>query len=221
MQSSAFAAGDIGVNYDIFKKNFIEIFGGGNKPSIVRQVAQTVDTLQANASSKPLWDGMVIANQLAADCIKSLKDSHWIQGGQMSEGNVKKFLEFFSYTFLVPEKSRRAALTLNYKTGGKLVDFISDLEIKVQESPHNTDIKSEISAPVQVTCYFCKQPGHVEANCFAKKKDAANKSGYNRNSTDRKPTGPRQHQHKILLLGSQGFATSMGNAIMTQKGVQL
>ncbi len=29
MQSSAFAAGDIGVNYDIFKKNFIKIFGGG------------------------------------------------------------------------------------------------------------------------------------------------------------------------------------------------
>ncbi len=49
-QSSAFAAGDFGVNYDIFKKNFIKNFGGGNKPSIVRQVAHTVDTLQANAS---------------------------------------------------------------------------------------------------------------------------------------------------------------------------
>ncbi len=62
-------------------------------------------------------DGMVIANQLAVDCIKSLNDSNWIQGGQLSEGNVKKILYFFSYTFLVPEKSRRAALTLNYKTG--------------------------------------------------------------------------------------------------------
>ncbi len=66
----------------------------------------------------------------------------------MSEGNVKKFLEFFSYTFLIPEKSRRAALTLNYKTEGKLVDFISDLEIKVQENPHGTDINSAIAAPV-------------------------------------------------------------------------
>ncbi len=72
----------------------------------------------------------------------------------MSEGNVKNFFYFFSYTFLVPEKSRRAALTLNYKTERKLVDFISDLEVKVQESPHNTDIKSAIAAPVQVTCFF-------------------------------------------------------------------
>ncbi len=72
MQSSAFSAADIGTNYEVFKKNFIKIFGGGNKLSIVRQVAHTVETLQRNASTKAIWDGMVEANQLAMDCIKSL-----------------------------------------------------------------------------------------------------------------------------------------------------
>ncbi len=49
MQSSAFATADIGTNYEFFKKNFIKIFGGGNKPSVVRQVARIVLTLQKNA----------------------------------------------------------------------------------------------------------------------------------------------------------------------------
>ncbi len=48
MPSSAFAAGDIGVNYEIFNNNFIKIFLGGSKPSIVRQMAHTVNTLQKN-----------------------------------------------------------------------------------------------------------------------------------------------------------------------------
>ncbi len=92
MQSSAFSSADIDTNYEVFKKNFIKIFGGGNKPSIVRQVAHTVETLQKNASTKAIWDGMIEANQLAMDCIKSLKDANWVANGQMSEENLKKFL---------------------------------------------------------------------------------------------------------------------------------
>ncbi len=46
MQSSAFASSEIGTNYESFKKNFITIFGGGIKTSIVKQVAHTVKTLQ-------------------------------------------------------------------------------------------------------------------------------------------------------------------------------
>ncbi len=75
MQSSAFASSDIGTDYDVFKQNFITVFDGGNEPSIVRQVAHTVDTLQKNASTKPVWDGLVEANQLSMDCLRSLKDN--------------------------------------------------------------------------------------------------------------------------------------------------
>ncbi len=52
MQSSAFASADIGTDYDVFRENFITIFGGGNESSVVRQVAHTVDILQKNASTK-------------------------------------------------------------------------------------------------------------------------------------------------------------------------
>ncbi len=83
-QPSAFTHADISTNYDAFKKNFIKNFWGGNKTSIVRQTAHTVEALQKNASRKPIWDGMVEANQLATDCLKSLKDTNWVENGQMS-----------------------------------------------------------------------------------------------------------------------------------------
>ncbi len=125
MQSSAFASADIGTNYNAFKKNFIKIFWGGNKTSTVRQVAHTVETLQKNASTKPIWDAMIEANLLAIDCIKSLKDTSWVENSQMSEDNLKKFLEFLFYQLHIPEKARRSSFTLNLKPGSKVEDFVS------------------------------------------------------------------------------------------------
>ncbi len=114
MQSSAFATADIDTNYQVFKKKIIKIFEGRNKPSIVREVAHTVETLQKNASTKAIY-GLVEANQLAIDCINSLKDANWVVNGKMSEENLKKFLKFFYYIFHIPEEARRASLTLNFK----------------------------------------------------------------------------------------------------------
>ncbi len=129
MQPSAFASVDIGANYNAFKKNFIRIFWGGNKTSIVRQIAHTVETLQKNASTNPIWDGMIEANQLATDCNKSLIDTNWVENSQMSEDNLKKFLEFFFYQFHIPQKARRSSLTLNFKPGSKVVNL--ELEVKM------------------------------------------------------------------------------------------
>ncbi len=53
-----------------------------------------MEALQRNASTKPIWDGMIEANQLAIGCLKSLKDTNWVKNSQMSEDNLKKFLEF-------------------------------------------------------------------------------------------------------------------------------
>ncbi len=102
MQSSAFESADIGTNYDAFKKNFIKFFWGGNKTSIVRHITHTVETLKKNASTKPIWDGMIETNQLAIDCIKSFKDTNWVENSQMSEDNLKKFLEFLFCQFHIP-----------------------------------------------------------------------------------------------------------------------
>ncbi len=104
MQSSALTHADIGTNYEAFKKNFIKIFWGGNKTSIVRQIAHTVEALQKNASTRSIWDGMVEANQLVADCIKTLKDTNLAENSQMSEDNLKEFLEFLFFDFHIQRR---------------------------------------------------------------------------------------------------------------------
>ncbi len=90
---------------------------------------------------------MVDANQLPTDCSKSLKDANWVNNGQMSEDNLKKFLEFFWYFFHIPEKARRAFLTLNFKQGGKVLDLVSESEIKLREHTQITDGKTTVAAP--------------------------------------------------------------------------
>ncbi len=131
MQSSAFASADIGTNHDAFKKMFIfKIFFRG-KQNKHCQIAHIVETLQKNASTKPIWDGMIEANQLAIDCIKTLKDTKWVENSQMLEDNLKKCLEFLFYQLHIPEKARRSSLTLNFKPGSKVVDFVPELEVKI------------------------------------------------------------------------------------------
>ncbi|XP_050709962.1 uncharacterized protein LOC126994714 [Eriocheir sinensis] len=149
MQSSAFASGDIGVNYEVFKGNFIKIFGGGSKPSIVRQMAHTVESLQKNSSTKPIWDAMIEANQLAVDCVKSLEDALWLPGGCMQKHQVKTAFELFFYLFHISEKNRRSALPLAFKPSGKLVDFVSELEVKVQEHPHHQPLATAAALQAQ------------------------------------------------------------------------
>ncbi len=67
---------------------------------------------------------MVEAKQLAIDCINSLKDTNWVENSQMSEGNLKKFLEFLFYQFHIPEEACRSSLILNFKPESKVVDFV-------------------------------------------------------------------------------------------------
>ncbi len=81
----------------------------------------------------------------------------------MSKENLKKFLEFFSYIFHISEKARRASLPLNFKQGANVLDFVSDLEVKLQEHTQMTDVKNAVAAPVQSTtkntviCNNCKK----------------------------------------------------------------
>ncbi|XP_050724403.1 uncharacterized protein LOC127002464 [Eriocheir sinensis] len=195
MQSSAFASGDIGVNYEVFKGNFIKIFGGGSKPSIVRQMAHTVESLQKNSSTKPIWDAMIEANQLAVDCVKSLEDALWLPGGCMQKHQVKTAFELFFYLFHISEKNRRSALPLAFKPSGKLVDFVSELEVKVQEHPHHQPLAPAAALQAQskasLTCSFCKQSGHSEHSCFAKRRE----STHSRQGSDRRSGAYRGGHH--------------------------
>ncbi len=93
----------------------------------------------------------------------------------MSEDNLKKFLEFLFYQFHIPEKARRSSLTLNFKPGSKVVSFVSELEVKMQEHHHVMDITPAVAAPIQPTSktsppfHYCKQTGHFAFDCPRRK----------------------------------------------------
>ncbi len=132
------------------------ILGGGNKTSIGRQIAHTVEALQKNASTRPIWDGVVEANQLAADCIKTLKCTNWVGNSQMSEDNLREFLEFLFFEFHIPEETRRFSLASNFKPESKVVDFV---RIRGQNAGTPLHWVSSYAGSYQVIFFFFTMVG--------------------------------------------------------------
>ncbi len=139
---------------------------------------------------------MVEANQLAIDCIKSLKDTNWVENSQMLEDNLKKFLEFFFYQFHIPENAPRSSITLNFKPGSKVVGFVSELEVKMQEHHHNMYITQVVAAPIQSTskisppCHYCKQAGYLAFNC-PRRQNSTKPNTQHRDNTSKRNTDYR------------------------------
>ncbi len=158
-------------------------------------------------------DGMTEANQLATDCIKTLKDTNWAESSQMSEDNLKEFLEFLFYEFHIPEETSRSCLTLNFKPGSKVVDFVSVLEVKMWEHHYSMDIIPAVAAPIRSTsktsllCKYCKQTGHLAFDC-PRRKDSNKPNPQHRDSTSKRYTDHRydsvnSHYPRITYSTSQ------------------
>ncbi len=130
-----------------------------------------------------MWDGLAGASQLTNKCIKSLEDAQWIQGSNFGRDNAKDIFELLIYMFHISGKARRAALTLSFKPGDKVVDFITNLETKVMESNHFTEPQTTFAAPFMAeqgehqsyatvaaksaeVCTYCNKPGHCETRCY-------------------------------------------------------
>ncbi len=102
---------------------------------------------------------MTEANQLAVDCVKSLEDALWMPQGSMQKQQVKTFLELFFFTYLTFQKRIGGQLLLwPSKPRGTLVDFLSDLEVKVQEHFHTQRTTAAAAMQSQnkasLTCTF-------------------------------------------------------------------
>ncbi len=107
---------------------------------------------------------------------------------------MKTFLELFFYLFHTSEKNRRSALTLSFESRGTLVDFVSDLEVKVQVHTHNQPLAAAAAIQSQSKAYYCRncrKSGHSESICTQKRKDSAPAS----QGSDRKSGGYREGHH--------------------------
>ncbi len=188
MQSSAFHVNDIGADYGQFKKNFLKVFGGGPKTSLVKQIIHTVEKIRPKESSCSLWDGLVGASQLTNELMRSLEDSKWIAGNDYGKDHAKVIFELIFYISIISEKARLAALTLSFEPGDKVVDFITNLETKIMETNHHSDPPTSdvfslmASGEEQQTytvaaaksfgvCSYCKKPNHDEKRCYRRQRE--------------------------------------------------
>lgn len=108
--------------------------------------------------------------------MKSLQEGNWLDTQEKISGdNHKRILGLMFYLFHIPEKTRKESLSLSFKSGSKLIDFISELDIKVQECTNNAEVKSTFAAPFQTKpkthqrCLYCKQEGLFANHCPSKR----------------------------------------------------
>ncbi len=135
-----------------------------------------------------MWDGLAGASQLTNEGIKSLEDAQWIQGSNFGRDNAKDIFEFLFYMFHISGKARRAALTLSFKPGDKVVAFITNLETKMMESNNFTEPQTTFAAPLMAeqeerqsfatvaaksaeVCTYCNKPGHGERRCYRRQSE--------------------------------------------------
>lgn len=79
--------------------------------------------------------------------MKSLQEGHWLDTQEKISGdNLKRILELMFYLFHIPEKTWKESISLSFKSGSKLIDFISELDIKVLERTNNAEVKSTFAA---------------------------------------------------------------------------
>ena len=168
-------------------KDFLKNFGGGPKTSLVKQITHSVEKVRSYEPTSCVWDGLAGASQLSKELVKSLEDSKWITGDSISKERAKDIFELMYYMFHASGRTRRAALTLSFKPGEKVVDFITNLETKLMEHNHQTDPLTSVAAPLMKSeekqtyaaaatkeleiCSYCKKPNHNESRCYRRKKE--------------------------------------------------
>ncbi|RUM27773.1 MAG: hypothetical protein DSY32_05095 [Aquifex sp.] len=237
MRGSAFSAKHTKNNYETFKSNFLQVFGGGSQNTLVTQVAHVVETLKANATPYPLWEALAGANQLSDECIKCLEDSQWFQGDNLSKDNTKKFLEFLFYMFQISEVARYHSLTLSYKHVDQLLDFVSALQTQLQLTKNLTRLPTSIAATLPSEpetnqsyaaaaaqsvniCTYCKRPGHNERRCYRKQREGrrtATSVGDVDKNVDQVIEGNPSVRPKVKAV-SNDYANRQRSAVSTASG---
>ena len=231
MNSSAFHVDDIGKDYNKFKRNFLKIFGGGPKTSLVKQITHSVEKVKSYESTSNVWDGLAGASQLAKELVKSLEDSQWITGDSLSKERAKDIFELMYYMFQASGRTKRAALSLSFKPGDKVVDFITNLETKLMEHDHQTDPLTSVAAPLMMPeekqtyvaaatkeleiCSYCKKPNHHESRCYRRLKEVqktAPPAGDMNKSCRPKTSNPcNRHQNKDYTDSARSTPPSRGS----------
>ena len=196
MQARAFTKPLEDKDYKQFRTHFLECFGDGAEHNLIQGVNSVVEQISAAVASQDWQEGQVGANRISSICIKTLKANGWMTGGNLSEENASKFLEFLFYMLSLKPKQRRLGLPLTYAPTEDLHTFSQKLKLKIKEKEGEASQSASVLAAAQatpttgtgtdplpsyaavttsgkptLTCTHCRRDGHTIDRCFKRMKE--------------------------------------------------
>ncbi len=98
----------------------------------------------------------------------------------MTEVRLRSVLEFLCYIQYLSPIERRIASFIDFRPGDTLIDFGAKIAKKMRESPKASPTPADSNtapvAPIRqqssvpLTCTYCFRKGHLERNCFRRKR---------------------------------------------------
>lgn len=191
MQASAFTEPHENKNYPEFRSNFLETFDVAEKYWLVRAMNSAATTVLANLGQRDIFVAQVIANQIATDLMKCLKDTGWMDG-YMTYTNIKKYTELLLYMLILDGEIRKSTLFLEFRPRDTLHSFVQKLKTKIEEKEGVPYLFSDVAADqdknaganvsassvaaacqgkAEHTCSYCQREGHSVSRCYQRIRD--------------------------------------------------
>ncbi len=178
----------IGDDYNKFVKHFLSVFGGGVETTILKQINHVVDQVASQFGSLNIWEGTVPANYLSDGFMTCLKEGKWFDttDDKITYDQMDKIMQLVFYMFCTRSQVREAAVELDFKPSGELVDLIPKIETKLRRQggtgnavaasiPTSDVLGPSYAATVAkkqtVTCDYCHKVGHPAKKCLKRKKE--------------------------------------------------
>ena len=203
MHASCFNSILLGHNYAKFRENFLRTFGSRQVDDVFSFVYRFADSISSSPSGHDYLLSQSRAGLFANEAFASLQPSKWFHGNFVSAENFRLLLEFFSYVLFLSPHERRVASSLPFNPSDSLLDFVSRLSKKLNQSPKVPSAPINVSPdPVPVAavssvpataatkpasqqkarntsgsagrhCTFCKKSGHTYQFCFQRNKSSS------------------------------------------------
>ena len=175
-------------DYEAFRTNFLTVFEGENKRTLVKGVRNSVRTLLPGIADMDPLGSQILVSRVRKDCIGYLVEYGWFSGNTITKEYLGRFIEFFLYMLTVKGEYRESTASLDYKPHESLLEFVQKNLEKLEDKGKRAYTVGAAQAEQivlgepsyaavaatsksSVTCQYCMKEGHVTQRCFLKKKE--------------------------------------------------
>ena len=191
MQANVLSEPMIDRDYQLFRANFLDLFGDDTQDSMVKGVSAIVDRLISVVGTGNASSALGHSTRISEDMVNYLRDNGWAPNGVMTLEQVRKSYELFSYMAALQFPIRQKSLALTFEPTDKVHKFAFKLMSKLKETeeeredsplvattlagietpPNRAYACSASNVRKEPVCSYCKQTGHRAHRCYVRKRD--------------------------------------------------